>query len=467
MSAFGGTIEPLGRPRSPQRDGCHTGRLDLARRGGGVPRSAVDVHRERDSHAMACAHRDAIGRETCVSRKVLHGGRIFDGSGGPITEGDLVIEDGRILDIGVGLDGDEQSDVSGCTLLPGLFDCHVHVTSSGVDLLRRLQRPFSYQFYEAARNLAATLDCGITTVRDAGGADLGIQRAVEDGLIDGPRMRIAITVLSQTAGHGDGWLPSGVMTSFQAPHPGRPPGIVDGPEEMRKRVREIVRAGANVIKVCTSGGVLSARDNPQHAHFRPDELAVLVSEAAAADLPVMAHAQATDGIKAAIRAGIRSVEHGIYLDDEAIAMMLDAGTWLVPTLSAPASVIDAARNGVQLPDGVVAKAEAVVEAHKASFAAAAAAGVKIAMGTDSGVGPHGSNLGELALMAAGGLAPPDVLVATTRSAAGLLGMEQEYGTLTPGKRADVVVVSGDPFDFANLKTNIRAVYSDGRLVRAR
>ncbi len=398
-----------------------------------------------------------------MTRTVLHGGQIFDGGGGPIARGDLVIEDGRIADVGVGLDGDEHVDVSGCTLLPGLFDCHVHVTMSGIDLLQALQKPFSYQFYEAARNLAATLDCGITTVRDAGGADLGVQRAVEDGLIDGPRMRIAITILSQTAGHGDPWFPSGVV--LDAPHPGQPSGVVDGPEEMRKRVREIIRAGANVIKVCTSGGVLSLGDSPMHAHFRPDELAVLVAEATAAGLPVMAHAQATDGIKAAIRAGIRSIEHGVYLDDEAIAMMLDAGTWLVPTLSAPASVIEAAKNGVQLPDGVLAKAEAVVEAHNASFAAAVAAGVKVAMGTDSGVGPHGSNLGELALMAAGGMTPADVLVASTRSAAELLGVQGECGTLTPGKRADVVVVAGDPFDFASLKGNIRAVYSGGRRVR--
>jgi imidazolonepropionase-like amidohydrolase len=398
-----------------------------------------------------------------LTRTVLHGGRIFDGSGSAIADGDLAIEDGQIVGVGVGVDGDEHIDVSGCTLLPGLFDCHVHVTMSGVSWMKYLQQPFSYQFYEAAKNLAATLDCGITTVRDAGGADLGIQRAVEDGLIDGPRMRIAITILSQTAGHGDGWLPSGVV--LDVPYPGVPSGIVDGPEEMRKRVREIVRAGANVIKVCTSGGVLSPGDSPRHAHFRPDELAVLAAEASAAGLPVMAHAQATEGIKAAIRVGVRSIEHGIYLDDEAIGMMLEAGTWLVPTLSAPASVMEAAKNGIQLPDGVLAKAEAVVEAHNASFAAAVAAGVKVAMGTDSGVGPHGSNLGELALMAAGGMAPEDVLVATTRSAAELLGLEQECGTLTPGKRADVVVVAGDAFDLANLKANIRAVYAGGRLVR--
>ena len=400
-----------------------------------------------------------------MSRTVLYGGRIFDGTGSQVADGDVAFEDGRVVAVGSGLDGDDGVDVTSCTLLPGLFDCHVHVTSSGADFVRRLQRPFSYQFYEAARNLAATLDCGITTVRDAGGADLGIQQAVDNGLIDGPRMRIAITVLSQTAGHGDAWLPSGALAPLQVGHPGRPSGIVDGPEEMRKRVREIIRAGANVIKVCTSGGVLSPRDSPKHAHFRSDELAALMAEAVAAGLPVMAHAQATDGIKAAVRAGIRSIEHGIYLDDEAIAMMLDAGTWLVPTLSAPASVLDAAKNGVQFPDGVVAKAEAVIEAHNASFAAAAAAGVKVAMGTDSGVGPHGSNLGELALMAAGGMTPQDVLVATTSSAAELLGVDGDTGTLAPGKLADIVIVAGDVFDFAHLKENIRAVYSGGRLVR--
>jgi imidazolonepropionase-like amidohydrolase len=400
-----------------------------------------------------------------MTRTLLHGGRIFDGTGSPAADGDLVLEDGRIADVGTGLDGDEQVDMSGLTLLPGLFDCHVHVTMSGIDLLRRLQRPFSYQFFQAASNLRATLDCGITTVRDAGGADLGIQQAVEDGLVDGPRLQIAITALSQTAGHGDGWLPSGLNTSLRASYPGRPAGIVDGPEEMRKRVREIVRSGANVIKVMTSGGVLSPRDSPQHAHFRPDELAALMAEANAAGLPVMAHAQATDGIKNAVRAGIRSIEHGIYLDDEAIEMMLAAGTWLVPTLAAPKAVLAAAGSGSQLADGVAAKAQAVVQAHQDSFARAVSAGVKIAMGTDSGVGPHGQNLGELVLMAEGGMAPQDVLAATTRSAAELLGIGDDTGTLSPGRRADVVAVAGDPLDLARLKANIRAVYKDGLLVR--
>jgi imidazolonepropionase-like amidohydrolase len=400
-----------------------------------------------------------------MARTVLSGGRVFDGTGSVIADADVVISGERIIDVGIGLDGDEQVDVSGLTLLPGLFDCHVHVMVSGIDLVQRLQSPFSYQFFEAARNLAATLDCGITTVRDAGGADLGVQRAVEDGLIDGPRLQIAISALSQTGGHGDGWLPSGITTFLMSPHPGRPPGLVDGPEEMRKRVREIIRAGANVIKVHTSGGVLSPRDSPKHAQFRPDELAALVAEATAAGLPVMAHAQATDGIKNALRAGVRSIEHGIYLDDEAIDMMLRGGNWLVPTLVAPHAVLQAASTGSQLPEGVVAKAQEVISAHADAFARAVAAGVKIAMGTDSGVGPHGSNLDELPLMAVGGLTPAQVLTATTSSAAGLLQMADETGTIMAGKRADLIAVAGDPFDLPGLKTNIRAVYSAGRQVR--
>jgi imidazolonepropionase-like amidohydrolase len=400
-------------------------------------------------------------------RTLLRGGRVFDGTGSPVAEADVVMSDGRIVDVGIGLDGDEQVDVSGLTLLPGFFDCHVHVMVSGIDLLRRLQGPFSYQFFEAARNLAATLDCGITTVRDAGGADLGVQRAVADGLIDGPRMQISISALSQTGGHGDGWLPSGITTHLLSPHPGRPAGIVDGPEEMRKRVREIIRAGANVIKVHTSGGVLSPRDSPRHAQFRPDELAALMAEATAAGLPVMAHAQATDGIKNALRAGVRSIEHGIYLDDEAIDLMLKTGAWLVPTLVAPHAVLNAASAGSQLPEGVVAKAQEVIAAHADAFARAVAAGVKIAMGTDTGVGPHGSNLDELPLMAAGGLTPAQVLTATTRSAAELLQLADETGTIRPGLRADIVVLAGDPFDLANVKSNVRAVYSGGQRVRAR
>jgi imidazolonepropionase-like amidohydrolase len=179
----------------------------------------------------------------------------------------------------------------------------------------------------------------------------------------------------------------------------------------------------------------------------------------------MAHAQATDGIKNALRAGVRSIEHGIYLDDEAIDMMVSNGAWLVPTLIAPHAVVNAARAGSQMPEGVVAKAQGVIAAHAGAFARAVTAGVKIAMGTDSGVGPHGSNLVELPLLAAGGMTPEQVLTATTQSAAELMGLGDETGTIMPGKRADLVVLDGDPFDLAKLKENVRAVYAGGRKIR--
>jgi imidazolonepropionase-like amidohydrolase len=397
-------------------------------------------------------------------RTVFHGGRVFDGSGADPATGDVVVSDGRIVDVGVGLDGDEGVDCTGRAVLPGLFDCHVHVTMNGVDTMRRLARPFSYQFFEAAQNLTATLAAGITTVRDAAGADLGIQQAVEDGLIPGPRMQISINALSQTGGHVDGWTASGDCILMFQPHPGRPSAIVDGPEEMRKTVRELIRAGANVIKVCTSGGVLSPRDNPRHSQFRDDELAILMAEADAVGIPVMAHAQATEGIKAAVRAGIRSIEHGIFLDDEAIQMMIQAGTWLVPTLIAPLAVLEAAEGGASMPSAIADKARDVTEEHRYWFSRAVAAGVKIAMGTDSGVGAHGTNLRELALMHESGMAPKDVLLSATASAAELMGLRDELGTLAPGKRADLVVIDGDPYDLSELPSNIESVYKDGRLV---
>jgi imidazolonepropionase-like amidohydrolase len=397
-------------------------------------------------------------------RTVLAGGRVFDGRGSDPSPADVAIEGGRIVDIGSRLDGDERIDVAGRTLLPGLFDCHVHVIFSHIDQWKLVQRPFSYQFFEAADNLARTLRIGITSVRDAGGADLGIKRALQDGLIPGPRLQISLAMISQTGGHGDDWYPSGANVPLLSAHPGVPETIVDGADEMRRVVRTLIRHGADVIKVATSGGVLSPRDKPTHAHFRAAELDALVEEATAAGIWVMAHAQATDGIKAAVRAGIRSIEHGIYLDDEAIEMMKRRGTWLVPTLVAPRGVIEAAEAGAQIPAESLAKAHQVVDIHRAAFARAVEAGVRVAMGTDSGVTAHGNNLRELELMVDGGMSPAQVLAATTSSAAELLGVAEELGTLETGKRADVVVVEGDPYDFATLAGRVEAVYMDGRPV---
>ena len=397
-------------------------------------------------------------------RTLFAGGQVFDGTGAAPAPADVVVEDGRIVDVGTALDGDEQVDVGGRTLLPGLFDAHVHVMIGHIDLWRLVQTPFSYRFYQAIHNLEATLGIGITTVRDAGGADLGLKVALEHGLIAGPRVQLSISMLSQTGGHGDGWMPSGNRIQLLPSHPGLPLAICDGVDEVRRTVREMVRAGAEVIKCATTGGVMSNRDKPEHGGFSPEELAALVGEAHALGVEVMAHAQGTPGIKNALRAGIRSIEHGIYLDDEAIEVMLERGAWLVPTLMAAVGVVKASEAGVAIPDESVRKALEVIEAHRDSFRRAVEAGVKVAMGTDSGVTPHGDNLEELELMAENGMAPEQVLVATTSSAAELMGLADELGTIEPGKRADLVVVDGDPYEFGTLKSRIAAVYQDGKLV---
>ena len=293
---------------------------------------------------------------------------------------------------------------------------------------------------------------------------MGLKEAVDNGLIVGPRLQISLIMLSQTGGHGDGWMASGGFVDVFPRYPGLPDPVVDGVDEMRRKARELIRAGADVIKVATSGGVLSPRDDPTHAHFRLAELEVLVEEATAAGISVMAHAQATTGIKNAIQAGIRSIEHGIYLDDEAIEMMLERGTFLVPTLVAPTGVLRAAAAGAQIPEASLTKARDVIEAHRDSFGRAVKAGVKIAMGTDTGVTPHGENLAELALMVEGGMTPSEALVATTRTAAELMGLEDELGTREPGKRADLVMVEGDPFEVATLAERIVQVWKDGERV---
>ena len=402
-----------------------------------------------------------------MTRKLFQGGLLFDGTGEDPRSADVVVEGARVVAVGAAGtgDGDQVVDLTGRTLLPGMFDCHVHVMFSGLDILRDLQTPFSYRFFRAAQNLQRTLQTGITSVRDAGGADAGVKLAVEKGLVAGPRMQISIDMISQTGGHGDEHFPCGYnVPLYGLAYPGKPATIVDGADEMRRKVRELIRAGADVLKVATSGGVLSVGSDPRRAHFRPAELDALVEEATAAGRFVMAHAQAADGIKNAVRAGVRSIEHGIFLDDEAIAMMLDRGTWLVPTLIAPRWVLESVDAGAQISDASLRKARDVVEIHADSISRAIAAGVRVAMGTDAGVGPHGDNLRELALMAKAGMSPAAVLRATTLEAARLLGVDDERGTVEEGKQADLVVIAGDPYEFDTLASRVEQVWKAGERV---
>jgi imidazolonepropionase-like amidohydrolase len=414
-------------------------------------RRSVAANGRRQARANNAAGADASA-SSWGGPVAIVGARLIDGSGAdPVDDAALVFEGERILAVGprreVSIPREATVvEAGGMTLLPGLIDCHVHLSGQwGYDLLRGLMTPPSLSLLYAVPNARATLEAGITTVRDAGGTPAGVKVAIERGLFPGPHMLCAVSFLSQTGGHGDHFMPCCIDLGDNLP-PDVPFGVVDGLDQMRHTVREILRAGADWIKLCTSGGVLSPADSPESAQFTVDEIAVAVYEAAAQGKRCMAHAQSTRGIKNALEAGIGSIEHGIYLDDEAIQMMLDRGVYLVPTLVAPQDVLDLAeaRPGL-LPAYAIEKARHVMAAHRESFRRAVAAGVKVAMGTDSGVGPHGGNARELALMVEhGGMTPLQAIVATTRTAAELLRLDDRVGTLGPGKLADLLVVDGDP-----------------------
>jgi imidazolonepropionase-like amidohydrolase len=401
-----------------------------------------------------------------MTRLVLRGGHVFDGTGADTFAADIAVEDGHIAQLGTALQGDQILDVQGMLVAPGLIDCHVHVAFDGMDLARIQGRPFSMEFFEASRNLQRLLDSGVTHVRDAGGADLGVKTAVESGLVDGPGMSISISALSQTGGHVDGWNVHGDVQRLMVPHPGRPDCVVDGVEDMRKRVRELIRAGADTIKVCASGGVMSTRDDPRHPQFSYDELAVCVDEAAAAERRVMAHAHGAAGIKQALRAGVRSIEHGVFLDDECVGLFLEYDAWLVPTLMAPGSLVEAIDAGMAVTPEIEAKARAISATHVDAVARAHSAGVRIAMGTDSGVFAHGASWKELGWLVQAGLTPAQALAAATSSAADLLELVH-VGRVAVGGAADLIVLAGDPWDFDHFDENLHLVMRGGRIRRDR
>lgn len=380
----------------------------------------------------------------------LVNGTLIDGLGrDPVRNAGIVIDDGRIVDGGAGVEpprGADVIDAGGRTIMPGLIDSHVHLYGRVAGMQERLNMPPSLSLLHATRNAQRTLEAGITSARDCGGLPAGFRMAVERGLVAGPRLKVAVGILSQTGGHGDGTMASGVQTSFGAPvSVERPQTVVDGTDEVRRAVRSLLRAGADFIKLCSTGGVLSPSDEPTHTQFTPDEIAVMVQEAAAAGKTCAAHAQGREGIMNAVRAGVASIEHGIYVDDEIIDEMKKRGTFLVPTLSAPRWVLRFAETapGTMLPQAV-RKTREVLEHHDANIARAIAAGVRVAMGTDSGVGHHGSNTEELRLMVGAGMTPMQAIEASTRVAAECIGTSADVGTLEPGKYGDLLVVDGDP-----------------------
>lgn len=398
-------------------------------------------------------------------------GTLIDGTGAdPRKNVTVVIEDGAIRSFGDAAPrGAQVIDASALTVMPGMIDCHVHLWSNAEAVQDRLLVPFSLNVARALTNAKTTLDHGFTTVRDAGGTPRGVKMAIERGLFPGPRLRIAVGALSQTGGHGDGLMPSGVRVSFFPSSSEHPDGVVDGVEEVSKATRALIRAGADQIKIMTSGGVLSPNDEPGATGFTPEEIAAVVYEAHASGKTVMSHAQAMQGIKNAVLAGVESIEHGIYLTEEICAEMKKRGTYLVATLIAPQWVLRRAeKDPSSMPPYAVRKSKEVIDDHKKAFRMAVEMGVPIAMGTDTGVGPHGTNAEELALMVENGLTPMQAIVATTRTAAECVRLGKQVGTLEVGKRGDLIAVEGDPLsDIAVLqdKDKIRLVLKDGVTVK--
>jgi imidazolonepropionase-like amidohydrolase len=407
------------------------------------------VSRSLSVAATLCLLTSPLGGQSTTA---LRSARLIDGSGGPVVRNGVVVITGdRIVAVGAQSQvtipaGARVIDLGNATLLPGFVDAHVHLMG------RPLGDPKAddaivhdlpgYAAIHGVSNAQKTLMAGFTTVRVLGADhfdDIALRQAITDGVAIGPRMQDAGHAIGITGGHCDtnGYRPGVVEADYRT-------GVADGADEARKAVRYQVKYGADVIKICATGGVLSEGDAVGATQYTLDEMKAIVDEATKLDRKVAAHAQGTEGIKLAVRAGVASIEHGAFLDEEGARLMAQHGTWFVPTLIAGEYVEQAARSG-RLKGLRAEKALAAAAAMRNSTRLALRHHVLIALGTDAGVGPHGANGHEFTLMVTwGGLSPMESIVAGTLGGARLLGWDKAIGTLVPGKWADVVAVPGDP-----------------------
>lgn len=399
----------------------------------------------------------------------ITGATVIDGTGKPpVPNAAVVIKDGRIVSVepeGSPAAGDDvvHIDARGRTVLPGLMDCHVHITGDGnPDILRQLRKTIPRVAFEASVHARRTLETGFTTVRDAGAGhliDISLRDAIKEGLLPGPRMLVSGLPLTTTGGHGDQFWPPQIEFTDRR--------VVDSPDEARKAARTELRNGADLIKLCASGGVMTERSIVTSRCLTVPEMRAAVEEARNVGAKTMAHAHGTESIKNAVLAGVDSIEHGMYLTDEVIELMLEHDVFLVPTLVAPYHILENAEKA-GMPEWAVTKCREHGDAHRASFRRALAAGVKIAMGTDAATpfNYHGDNALELELMVKEGMTAMQAIVAATSRAAELLGLSDRLGTVEPNKVADVIVVAGDPLaDISCLrdKSRIEVVIKDGKI----
>jgi len=398
--------------------------------------------------------------------------RLFDGkSESTISEAVVLVEAGRITAAGSRLavpTGARVIDLGDATILPGFIDAHVHVTDESsddwnADTVAGLRRTIPEQTLRAAEFARRTLMAGFTSVRDVGSSDyidVGLRNAIAAGLTIGPRMLVSVHALGARGGHCDN---NGFPYERFGSEPGIANGIASGPDQFRDAVRFQVKYGADVIKVCATGGVLSLGDDVGAPQVTQAEMDALVDEAHRLGRKTAAHAHGAEGAKVAIRAGIDSIEHGSFLDDEAVRLMKEKGTYLVPTLMA-GEYAGGRKATRQYPPEIAAKAAQALEGRSQAFKRAVAAGVKIAFGTDSAVSPHGHNAEEFALLVEHGLSPAAAL-RTTATAAALMGIDRMAGTIEVGKQADIVGVPGDALRDVSTTEHVRFVMKGGKVVR--
>ena len=402
---------------------------------------------------------------------VLKAARLFDGkSNALVTPGVVVVTDGKIVAAGTSAAipaGAEMIDLGDATLLPGFIDAHTHLTMMysedyKQERLDPLEKTIAERALDASVNARVTLMAGITTVRDVGSSDyldVGLRNAIRNGKVPGPRMLVTVHALSATGGHCD--FSQGFREGLFGHESGPLEGVVNGADQGRYAVRLDHKYGADMIKVCATGGVLSPTDDVDTPQLTQEELNAIVDEAHALRRKTAAHAHGAEGAKRAIRAGIDSIEHGTFLDDEALDMMKQRGTFLVPTLMAAQGLQERIDKGIYIPPAILAKAKVAIASIHQTFQRALAKGVKIGLGTDAAVYPHGRNVEEFHQMTDLGMKPIDALKAGTSMDAELLGLADKIGTLEAGKIADVVAVPGDPVQNIRQTEHVFFVMKEG------
>ena len=403
---------------------------------------------------------------------VIHAGALFNSvSGNILEEQSIHVTDGKIVSVAAGYeevaDGGQVIDLRASTVMPGLMDMHVHLDmelTPNIYTEKYTLNPVDHA-YRSTVYARRTLLAGFTTVRNIGDTDnitISLRNAIEQGYIEGPRIFTAGKGISVTGGHMD---PTSGNSYALMGDPGPLEGVINGPYEARKAVRQRYKDGADVIKLAATGGMLSTTKSGLAPHFAMDEIEAIVETARDYGMVVAAHAHGAEGIKRAVRAGVNSIEHGTELDDEGISLMKQHGTYLVPTMMAPDFAVQKARIDGYFPQVIVAKVKGFEQAIPAMVNKAYVSGVNIAYGTDSGVTPHGENGKEFVLLVGAGMKPEHALQSATISTARLLRIEDEVGSIEAGKRADIVAVKGDPLADISLMQNVSFVMKQGKIYK--